>query len=58
MTDTPKLPHDVIDFIEHATLLATNHGGWFDPHGFDALQPICAKGNALMNKYCPQEDEA
>lgn len=52
-----KLPQDVIDFIEQTTLLATNHGGWFDPHGFKAISPLCDKGNALLCKYCPENGE-
>jgi hypothetical protein len=53
-----KLPQDVIDFIEQTTLLATNHGGWFDPHGFKAISPLCDKGNALLHKYCPENGGA
>jgi hypothetical protein len=52
-----KLPQDVIDFIEQTTLLATNHGGWFDPHGFKAISPLCDKGNALLRKYCRENGE-
>lgn len=46
-----KLPQDVVDFISKATLLATNHGGWFDRDGFNAINPLCDKGNALLVKY-------
>jgi hypothetical protein len=51
-----KLPNEVIEFIERTTLLATNHGGWFDEDGFKYISPLCDAGNDLLKKYCPQEE--
>ena len=56
-TEQVTLPSDVIDFISQAVLLATNHGGWFDKYGFETLKPLVGKGNALIHKYMPQEEQ-
>ena len=56
-TEQVTLPSDVIDFISQAVLLATNHGGWFDRRGFETLGPLFDKGNALIHKYMPQEEQ-
>ena len=45
------LPADVHEFVSRTGLLATNHGGWFDKHGFDAINPLCDAANAILGKY-------
>ena len=45
------LPADVHEFVSRTGLLATNHGGWFDKHGFAAINPLCDAANAILEKY-------
>lgn len=51
MADPLALPADVYDFVSKAGLLATNHGGWFDKHGFKAISPMCDWATRILEKY-------
>ncbi len=52
-----KLPKDVYDFIAKTGLLATNHGGWFDKHGFATLSPMCDWANKILEEYDRKDDD-
>ncbi len=52
------IPEDVLAFISRVTLLATNHGGWFDRDGCKVMFPICDEGNRLLRKYDPALEDA
>ncbi|MGL5733633.1 MAG: hypothetical protein ACRCYS_02110 [Beijerinckiaceae bacterium] len=49
-----NLPVEVYEFVSRTCLLATNHGGWFDKHGFEAISPLCDAANAILEKYDPE----
>jgi len=49
--DVERLPKDVYDFVSQACVLSTNHGGWFDDHGFRAISPLNAPANAILKRY-------
>ena len=51
------LPADVHDFISKTCLLATNHGGWFDKHGFNAINPMCDWANRILGAYESEAEE-